>query len=206
MLTASGASANVAQLLQQALPRRRPSSRGPRRRSVDVVPGAKDDPRGTGLASSVCRCVLAGLLVGAGGLAARSVRGRALGVVVLTGAVLAGFATMVIAQGWLGILEDLWLVNALVLSLVVLAIAAVVAGLGTLLGPAGIGIGVLLMMLIGNPWSGVSSAPELLPQPVGDIGPAAAAGGGREPGRAAPPSSTARPRAGTWPCSGVGAA
>ncbi len=169
VLTASGASANVAQLLQGAAEETAKRTRT-EAKVVDVVPGAKDDPRGTGLASSVLPLVLAGLLIGVAALLlVPSVAGR--GVVVLTGAVLAGLATVAIAQGWLGILEGGWLANAAVLSLVVLAIAAVVAGLGTLLGPAaGIGLGVLLMMLIGNPWSGVSSAPELLPKPVGDIG------------------------------------
>lgn len=39
-----------------------------------------------------------------------------------------------------------------------------------LLGHAGLGLGALLMLLVGNPWSGISSAPELLPEPVGGIG------------------------------------
>ena len=34
----------------------------------------------------------------------------------------------------------------------------------------GIGVAAVLMVLIGNPWSGIGSAPELLPRPIGDIG------------------------------------
>jgi hypothetical protein len=43
-------------------------------------------------------------------------------------------------------------------------------GLAALLGRAGAALGALLMVLVGNPLSGVSSAPELLPEPAGAIG------------------------------------
>lgn len=56
------------------------------------------------------------------------------------------------------------------LGLTVPAIGATVAGLAALIGPAGVGLGALLMVLLGNPFSGVTSAPELLPRPVGAIG------------------------------------
>ena len=45
-----------------------------------------------------------------------------------------------------------------------------VAGLKALLGEAGVALGALTMILVGNPFSGVGSAPELLPQPVGGLG------------------------------------
>ncbi|WP_158693100.1 hypothetical protein [Streptomyces viridochromogenes] len=48
--------------------------------------------------------------------------------------------------------------------------AAGVAGLAALIGKAGIGVGALLIVLIGNPFSGAASAPELLPAPMGLIG------------------------------------
>lgn len=51
-----------------------------------------------------------------------------------------------------------------------LAIGSAVAGLAALFGPRGIGIGALLMVLLGNSFSGVTSAPQLLPEPVGAIG------------------------------------
>ena len=44
------------------------------------------------------------------------------------------------------------------------------AGLAALGGRAGAAAGALLMVLVGNPLSGVSSAPELLPVPAGAIG------------------------------------
>jgi hypothetical protein len=83
---------------------------------------------------------------------------------------LAGLAAVGIAQGWLGVIGGDWLVNAGVLGLTVLAIAAGVAGLAALLGEAGLLLGALVMVLLGNPLSGVPSAPELLPRPFGLIG------------------------------------
>jgi hypothetical protein len=89
---------------------------------------------------------------------------------VFAGSLLAGLAAIAIVQGWLGVVEGPWLLNAAVLSLIVLAIAIVVAGFEALLGTVGIALAALAMILIGNPFSGVSTAPEMLPQPVGAIG------------------------------------
>ena len=88
----------------------------------------------------------------------------------LAGAVLAGVVAVAILQAWLGVIGGSWLANAEALSLAVLAIAATVAGLQALLGPPGIAIAALLMVLIGNPFSGIASAPELLSRPAGTIG------------------------------------
>jgi hypothetical protein len=49
-------------------------------------------------------------------------------------------------------------------------VGATVAGLGALFGRAGAALGALLMVLVGNPLSGISSAPELLPEPAGALG------------------------------------
>lgn len=44
------------------------------------------------------------------------------------------------------------------------------AGLATLFGPHGIGLGAPLMVLLGNSFSGVTSAPRLPPEPLRAIG------------------------------------
>jgi hypothetical protein len=44
------------------------------------------------------------------------------------------------------------------------------AGLIALIGGPGLALGVIVMVLIGNPFSAATSAPELLPAPVGTIG------------------------------------
>ena len=51
-----------------------------------------------------------------------------------------------------------------------LAVAAAVAGLGALMGQAGLVLGAVATVLIGNPFSGAATAPELLPEPVGAFG------------------------------------
>jgi hypothetical protein len=51
-----------------------------------------------------------------------------------------------------------------------LAVGGTVAGLAALFGRAGAALGALLVVLVGNPLSGVASAPELPPEPAGAIG------------------------------------
>jgi hypothetical protein len=73
-------------------------------------------------------------------------------------------------QSWLGAFDGTWIVNAGVLCLTMLAITAAIAGLTALFGHVGTALGGLTMVLVANPWSAVSSAPELLPEPIGLIG------------------------------------
>ena len=82
---------------------------------------------------------------------------------VVTGSLLAGVAATLIVQTWLEIIEGSWAANAAALSLTVLAIAAAVAGGYSLLGERGAVLAALTMVLVGNPFSAVGSAPELLP-------------------------------------------
>ena len=188
VLTASAASPLVAQLLQQAATTGAPAAApspptgggspaapspgvAPAApvRVVDLVPADPDDPRGAALAASVLPLVLAGMASGllvwlAGG--SWPARWAAL----VTASALAGLVAAGIAQGWLGVIGGSWAVNAGVFGLTVLAVGATVAGLAAVAGRAGAALGALLMVLVGNPLSGVSSAPELLPAPAGAIG------------------------------------
>jgi hypothetical protein len=85
-------------------------------------------------------------------------------------AALAGLVGTFVLQQWLGILPDHYLANAAAIGLFALAASAVVAGLGSVVGYPGIGLGALLVFLVANPLSAVSAAPELLPQPWGEVG------------------------------------
>jgi hypothetical protein len=137
---------------------------------VDVVPADPDDPRGSAFNASVLPLLIGGIITGV--LVAFTITPpgrRQIGALVLASA-LAGLAAVVIAQAWLGILGGGWLANAAVLGLMVLAIASVVTGLVAVMGPPGIGVAAVLMVLLGNPWSGLGTAPELLPRPIGDMG------------------------------------
>ena len=162
LLIASAASPTVAGLLRENLA-------APQATVLDVVAADPDDPRGAAFASMILPLVLAGIiggvivaLLGRPGL-------RQVGILAATAAA-CGLVTIVMVQSWLGIIEGPWLLNAGVVALAVLAIASVIAGLNALIGPSGIALGALLIVFVGNPWSGIASAPELLPKAAGFIG------------------------------------
>jgi hypothetical protein len=173
VLTASAGSPLIAQALTsvaQAQAAGAQAETGSAPEVVDVVPADADDPRGSAFNASVLPLLIGGILTGV--LVAETITPpglRQAGALVVASA-LAGLAAVLIAQAWLGILDGGWLANAGVLSLLVLAISSVVAGFVAVFGLPGIGVAAVLMVLIGNPWSGLATAPELLPRPIGDIG------------------------------------
>lgn len=167
VLIASAASPMVAQLLQQlaASPDGQPESM----QVVDVVPGTSSDPRAAAFASALFPLLISG--TAAGVLAIMLIAGTwgrltAIG----AAALLAGGVAAVIVQTWLDLIGGNWLLVAGVYSLTVFAIAAAIAGLAALWGTPGAGLGAFLVILLGNAWSGVTSAPEMLPQPLGTLG------------------------------------
>ncbi|MEU5527412.1 hypothetical protein ABZ744_10775 [Micromonospora chersina] len=164
--TAPAASPTVAALLTEAAGQ---LSAGRPVPVVQVVPADPDDPRGAGFAAGFLPLALTGMLAGA--LLTVLVARRAVRLAGLLGyAVLAGLAGTAVLHGWLGVLAgDPWREVAAI-GLFALATAATVAGLGALLGRAGLGLGALLVFLVGNPLSAVAAAPELLPQPWGVVG------------------------------------
>jgi hypothetical protein len=157
VLVASGASPLVAQMLTHG------AAGAP---VEDVVPAGKASGA---LGASVLPLVLAGILTGVlVTLLARSARRRAgllVGVSLLT-----GVAANLIVQSWLGVVGGDWWANSAALGLTVLAIAATVAGLAALFGKAGMAVAALTMVFVGNPFSGVATAPEMLPQGAGTLG------------------------------------
>ena len=58
----------------------------------------------------------------------------------------------------------------LLLGLYVAAALLFMLGLGSLFGRAGLAVGAALALLVGNPLSGLASAPELLPAGWGALG------------------------------------
>ncbi|MET9552467.1 ABC transporter permease [Streptomyces sp. NPDC006645] len=167
LLTASAAGPIVAQLLREAVTAQAPA--GTEVPVTDVVATPSGDPRGSAFGASMLPLTLGGVATGAlvSLLALRGV--RALGTL-FGAAALAGLTATALAHGWLGVLAGDWWAEAGAFGLAVLAIGATVAGLASLIGPAGIGLGAFLMVLLGNPFSGVSSAPEFLPEPFGALG------------------------------------
>jgi hypothetical protein len=171
--TASGASPTVAALLTQAAQQ---FGGGQPLTVTDVVPGAPEDPRGAGFAAGYLPLVLASMIAGI--LLAIAVSSRAARLIGLgTFAVIGGLVGSAVLQ-WLGVLTGSYLAAAGVLALLTLAVSGTVLGLSAVLGAPGIGLGVLIVFLFGNPVSAVAAAPELLPQPWGAVGQWLPAGAG----------------------------
>jgi hypothetical protein len=168
VLTASAASRTVAQMLTRAASEQQRPARAARA-SATVQDVAPDAEASSALPSTVLPLVIAGSLAGI--LSVMLATGFVSRIVLLgTAAVLGGIAANLVLQSWLDVVGGDWTTNAAALSLTILATGAVVAGANALIGHAGAVLAGVTMTLIGNPFSGASSAPELLPQPVGAIG------------------------------------
>ncbi|MFE6778510.1 ABC transporter permease [Streptomyces sp. NPDC057702] len=166
VLTASAASTPVAQLLPQV------GAAANEGRPVpvnDVVAAPSGDPRGTGLGTGMLPLILTPMACGIVlSLVVRRLRWRVMGAAAFS--IVGGLASTGLLQGWVGALDGPYLTNAGVAGLMMLAISWTVVGLTSVFGKAGIGVGALLMFLVGNPLSGITSAPEMLPQPWGTLG------------------------------------
>ncbi|MFJ8768731.1 hypothetical protein [Streptomyces clavifer] len=132
---------------------------------TDLQPFPDDDPRGAGFASAALPMVLGGMIPamalnrlspGRAGLRRRLV--GALGY-----ALVAGFALTALLQYGTGSLSGDYLSTSLGMSLGLTALVMTLLGLMSLLGMAGFGLGAAVVMLLGNPLSGLASGPHWLP-------------------------------------------
>jgi len=182
VLEASAASATVAQLLsavgqhladhaaQQATSRTGPPIAA-QARIVDLVPASAQDPRGLVLGSALLPLTICGIVAAAAVallLAFRPAWRQMSALVVVS--VLVGLGAYLVAQPFLGALPGEHLASWGALGLTLLAVASATAGLIALVGTAGLAVGAALMVFVGNPFSGVTSAPELLPGAVDHLG------------------------------------
>jgi hypothetical protein len=85
-------------------------------------------------------------------------------------AVIAGAGLAAIMQAWFGVLQGDYLANAAAVALSLFATGATIVGLNALIGPAGIAVGAIITLLIGNPISAAGQPLEFLPEPWGAIG------------------------------------
>jgi hypothetical protein len=169
LLLASGGSPMVAQLLTQ-IGNGIAQQTGAPLHTVDLAPLSPDDPRGTGLAASALPLTLAGLLPAVAFvlLFPHRVWLRFGATVVFAGA--AALTIAAVLRYVFGSIEtNFWGVTA-GLTLGALATGLAVLGLGSLFGRTGLGIGSAVAMLLGNPLSGLASAPEMLPRGWGTLG------------------------------------
>jgi hypothetical protein len=96
-------------------------------------------------------------------------RGRRLVALALY-AVLAGAALAGILQGWLGVLQGSYLVNAAAIALAMFSIGAAVAGLAALLGRPGLALGAVTFVLFAVPLASAATPVEFLLEPWGAVG------------------------------------
>ncbi|MGH3170297.1 MAG: hypothetical protein ACRDN0_30995, partial [Trebonia sp.] len=164
VLVASGASPAIANILK-GLAGHLDGTPAPAVR--DLVPSAPADPNGTGFAFTVLPIAMSSLAAGI--LLSMGIRRRAYHAAALVAfGAGGGLASIAVAHTWLGLLPGSFPVLASATGLAALAAAAGVSGLsrlGALLGrpSAGTAVGGALIMLVGNPFSGAGSAPEMLP-------------------------------------------
>jgi hypothetical protein len=178
LLIATGGSPIVAQMLTQIGNEigHRAGGAGPATSDTlpleteDLAPPAVDDPRGAGLAASALPITLAGLLPAVALVFAlkREVWTRFAAVVIFSG--LAGVSIAALLQFVLGSTEANFWGVAGGLTLGVLAAGLSMLGLGSLFGRVGLVLGGLTALLLGNPLSGLTSAPEMLPAGWGQLG------------------------------------
>jgi hypothetical protein len=136
---------------------------------TDVVPLADTDPRGAGLIAAIFPLVLGGMLGGiAITVALVGVWRRVIALAIYV--VIAGFGVAAIMQGWFGVLQGDYLVNALAFVLAFSAIGAPIIGFAALVGTPGIALGPVVFLLFANPISSAGAPIEFLPEPWGAIG------------------------------------
>jgi hypothetical protein len=168
VLTASAAGPVVAQTLQ-GIATALSAHAEPAVAIRDLAPLPTDDPRGAGLAAGTLPMVIGGMIAAV--LLTLRIRGTARRVTgALAYAVVGGLAMAAILQFWLGSIDGTYLLNAGVMSLSLAATSLTLLGLESLLGFAGFGLGAATIFLVGNPLSGASSAPEMLPGWSGALG------------------------------------
>ncbi|WP_084106440.1 hypothetical protein [Demequina sp. NBRC 110056] len=135
----------------------------------DVVPTSEDDPRGIGLSAGALPIALGGFIAGVATTLLIRGTGRRLAAMG-TFAVVAGLLMVSILEFWFGTLTgNFWAASAAAI-LGILATGMTVLGVESLLGRPGIAIAAILIVFLGNPLSGLTSAPEMLPEPWGAIG------------------------------------
>ncbi len=138
---------------------------------VDVVPMASTDPHGAVFSATILPLILGAeiLAVVIAALVGFKPAWRQLTALSI-GAAAIGAGAYLVAQTYLGILPGNGWATWCALTATVFAVSTATAGLFDLIGGVGIGIGAALMVFVGNPFSGVTSAPQLLPDPVGTVG------------------------------------
>lgn len=180
LLDASAASSAVAQALertagalaqQASVARRAAHKPGVQLHIEDIVPLSSGDPRGIVFSSCLLPLTICSMLAAAAvGLLVRFRPAWRQIVALSVVAAIAGAVVYLIGETYLDAFPHLGLEDWAVLTLTIFAISGSTAGLIALIGSTGFGLGAALMVFVGNPFSGATSAPELLPDAVNRLG------------------------------------
>ena len=158
---ADALSQTVPAALKQALPRATVTV-------TALVANPPDDPHGVSIPSALIPLTLTSIAAGAViGLLAWTRRTRLAAIVLY--AVLAGVLATLALQTVLGGLTGSWWSNAAVIALAALAISAATAGLVAVADIVGAVISALFVFFVGFPFSGATTAWQLVPTPWGQL-------------------------------------
>ncbi|MDL9936097.1 hypothetical protein QSJ18_05035 [Gordonia sp. ABSL1-1] len=136
---------------------------------TDVRAFPDNDPRGAGLSAGALPLALGGWIAAVLIMQLiSSSRNRLIAVGAF--AVIGGFALVAVIQFGLGTFDGNYWLTSLAAMLGIAATAMGVLGLREFFGFAGLGIAAIALIFLGNPLSGLASAPEMLPTPWGYIG------------------------------------
>ncbi|GAB2665517.1 membrane protein [Gordonia jinhuaensis] len=136
---------------------------------LNVRPFPSGDPRGVGLSAGALPLALGGW-IGALVIMAAVRRPSHVVAAVVGFSVVGAIALTVVMRYVIGTYDTGLVAVTLAAVLAFAATAFGVIGLRSLLGVPGLVIAALALIVVGNPLSGLSSAPELLPSPWGTIG------------------------------------
>ncbi len=168
VLTASAASPAVAQLMKN-LANALQATRHTPVPVDDVRPLPAHDPAGTGLAASAFPLVLGGWIAAVVLIALVQGPSRRLaGGFVLS--IVGALAFVAIEKFWFGTVAGNYFLISAGVALGIAATTWTILGLRSVFGNPGLVAGAVIIVLIGNPLSGLTSAPELLPTPWGTAG------------------------------------
>lgn len=138
----------------------------------ELVPFTEDDPRGAGMTAALMPMIFGGifpaLILGSVFPGHRGLRTRLTGAVLFS--VAAGAAVVAVLQFGTHSIDGDYGLTALGVILGVTAMSTTLLGLQALLGVAGFALGGAVMMLLGNPLSGLATGPHWLPDGWATLG------------------------------------
>ncbi|MFT4041568.1 MAG: hypothetical protein QM673_00245 [Gordonia sp. (in: high G+C Gram-positive bacteria)] len=167
-LVATAASASVATIVE-SIGQQVAATTGGHATTIDVRGFPAKDPHGAGLAAGALPLALGGW-ISAMVIMLVIHRPGARVVAAVGVAVVGGLAVVAIEQFVVATFDGNYLLTSLAAMLGIAATCFAVLGLRELLGGLGIGIAAIALILLGNPLSGLASAPEMLPRPWGAFG------------------------------------